>query len=98
MALVNLQGVFTGTSVLYTAPTGKKATVKYIRFNCPNAYDLTLTKFDYSLSNTATLYDLTLSAGDSVIDNTEYFLEFSDNLTVTSTGVNTSYVILLDVV
>lgn len=99
MAEVTLQGVLTvGANELFKCASGKTAKVKYIKLYNSVAYTVTLSKFDFDISSTITLYSLTLDPGDSVSDDTGYLLQGKDSISVNNSAVNTTYLILLEVV
>ena len=99
MAEITLQGTLVvGSNELFKCASGKTAKVKYIKLYNSIAYTVTLSKFDFDVSSTIDLYSLTLDPGDSVSDDTQYLLQGKDSISVTNSAVNTTFLILLEVV
>jgi hypothetical protein len=92
-----IQGVLPiGTSTIYSIPSvGGLAKVYYIKFYNPVAYDITLSRYQSTISSTLDLYSLNLAAGDSITDSSSYLLSEFDELKVTTSVAGTSYFIYL---
>lgn len=96
MAYINVQGTTAGTQTIYEAPArSTSSSILYIRLNNPNAYTITLSRYDAATASTVNLYTNVLNAGDSVIDTTNYLLSPGDKIILTTTAPGTVYLALV---
>lgn len=95
MTNISRQGLVNSTfgTTLYEALPGKFVQVINMRFTCPNAYTLKVTRFNSDTNVTSVLYDLTLNAGDTVTDTFEYLLNPQDSINAITNAPGVSYVI-----
>lgn len=79
-----------GTTILYTAPTGYRVTIGGVTFNNPVAYDITVTVNRITGPSSVNMYSFVLAAGDVVTDNNGYVLNPGDSLEVTISVAGTN--------
>jgi hypothetical protein len=95
MALANISGQYqntlgSGTTVLYTAPTGYRVTIGGVTFNNPAAYNITFTVNRVTGPSSVNMYSFVLAAGDVVTDNNGYVLNPGDSVEVTISAASTN--------
>jgi hypothetical protein len=97
MGIIRLEGTIAaaGTSTLYTVPALTSANTAGIRFNNTLANDITLSIYNSVSLGTTNIYTVSLSAGDTLTDNFVYVLTAGDQLKVTTTAVNTTYILTI---
>lgn len=82
----------TSGTIIHTAPDNNVSELRYMRFNNPLAYILTVSKYTASTTTTTQVYSVTLSAGDTITDSFPYFLNEGDYITVTSSVSGTTFI------
>jgi hypothetical protein len=84
-----------GVTTVYSPPVGKNGQVTMIKFYNAAAYDITLSRYDSVAASSIDIYSLNLAAGDSLTDSSIYLFAENDQLNVTTTVANTSYIVSL---
>ena len=82
----------TSGTIIHTAPDNNVSELRYMRFNNPLAYTLTVFKYTLATTTTTKVYSVNLSAGDTITDSFPYFLNEGDYITVTSSISGTTFI------
>jgi hypothetical protein len=97
MGFIKVEGTIAvpGTATLYTTPILNSANTIGLRFNNTLANDVTLSIYNAVSLATTVIYTVSLSAGDILTDNYVYPLNTGDQIIVTTTAVNTNYILTI---
>jgi hypothetical protein len=91
MKFSNQGTILLSGTIMHTAPENNSSQIRYMRFNNPSAYTLTLKK--YTSGSPTKIYSINLSAGDTVTDSFPYFLNENDYIEATSNVLGTTFIV-----